>query len=132
MVSRCYVPTTHGYERYGGAGITVCAEWRHSFEAFIADMGQPPSELHTVDRENGRLGYFKKNCRWATRFQQQNNLRSNVRYTHDGQTLTLPEWSRRQGIGVSTLAQRLRSGWEVGRALTTQPSVRSRLTGTTP
>lgn len=38
--------------------------------------------------------------------------------THQGETLPLPEWARRIGIGNATLWARLRSGMPVERALT--------------
>lgn len=34
-MSRCYNPNNCRYARYGGAGVTVCEEWRDSPKAFI-------------------------------------------------------------------------------------------------
>ena len=34
MKQRCFDPRRKEYPNYGGRGITVCAEWRNSFEAF--------------------------------------------------------------------------------------------------
>ncbi|WP_147435502.1 hypothetical protein [Paenirhodobacter hankyongi] len=42
-----------------------------------------------------------------------------IRYTFEGETLTLEEWSARTGIKFHTLNGRLRSGWSVEEALTT-------------
>ena len=39
-------------------------------------------------------------------------------YSHDGETLTLEEWSKRSGISVRCLGQRMRFGRTLGEALT--------------
>ena len=73
MWARC-----KGYQKkqdggYKDRGITVCEE-RATFLKFFQDMGPPPDGL-SLDRVNNDLGYYKENCRWATRSQQQLNQR---------------------------------------------------------
>lgn len=75
MIRRCHAPGSPGYAEYGGRGIAVCDEWRASFDAFFADMGPRPSRLHSIDRINPDLGYFKENCRWALPTTQARNKR---------------------------------------------------------
>lgn len=79
MKSRCYDPNFKHFPYYGGRGIKVCERWRNSFENFLADMGKrPPGK--TLDRHPDQNGDYKpSNCRWATKTQQQNNMRSNRR-----------------------------------------------------
>ena len=74
MKSRCLNARDAGYPRYGGAGITVCARWRASYAAFLADMGERPPGM-TLDRVDGTRGYEPGNCRWATARQQVANRR---------------------------------------------------------
>src|SRR5262245_8753845 len=39
MIQRCTNPNNKRWTDYGGRGITVCPEWRESFEAFFARVG---------------------------------------------------------------------------------------------
>lgn len=91
LKQRCLNPTDRAYSNYGGRGITVCARWRESFEAFLEDMGERPKANLSIDRINNDAGYWcghcdecsalgrPANCRWATKKQQQNNTRRNKR-----------------------------------------------------
>ena len=49
MKNRCLNPAYHAYYRYGGRGITICADWLSSFTTFLRDMGPCPPGL-TLDR----------------------------------------------------------------------------------
>lgn len=71
--ARCYDPKSAFYHRYGGRGISMCERWRHSFEAFLSDMGRKPSHDMSLDRINNEGNYEPGNCRWATAKQQANN-----------------------------------------------------------
>ncbi len=75
MLRRCYDIENIDYANYGGRGITVCEEWLDDFRAFCRDVGRPPSSEHTLDRKDNDKGYYKENCRWATKSQQAINRR---------------------------------------------------------
>jgi hypothetical protein len=75
MKRRCLNPKATQYAYYGGRGIMVCNRWRDSFETFLADMGQKPSNGHSIDRIDVNGHYEPGNCRWATRLQQVRNTR---------------------------------------------------------
>ena len=85
MHTRCYNTKAVSYPRYGGRGIKVCTEWFRNFEQFYADMGDPPSTNHSLDREDNSKDYAKDNCRWATAREQACNTRRNVHVTYNGQ-----------------------------------------------
>lgn len=80
MNNRCSNEEFSHYEYYGGKGIVVCDAWKR-FVNFLNDMGLKPTEDHTIDRKDTTLGYYKENCRWATRaIQALNRSDSRGRY----------------------------------------------------
>lgn len=107
ILTRCYNKNAKAYPRYGGRGITMCASWKDSFEAFLADMGPRPSPNHSVDRRNNDGNYEPSNCRWATWIEQANNRRNNRLVTVDGRTQTVHDWARETGLPASTISQRV-------------------------
>lgn len=115
MIDRCTNPQHPHYARYGGSGVTVCERWR-VFTNFLEDMGERPSGM-TLDREKSEQGYFRENCRWATRKEQARQNRKLL--TFNGETRSVGEWAKHIGVKQQTLSARLtRYGWPVERALT--------------
>ena len=116
MMQRCGNPRAQSYAWYGGRGITICEAW-HDFSAFERDMGPRPAG-HSIDRINNSGNYEPGNCRWATRKQQQRNMRSNKLLTFNGKTQPLAAWAEEAGLTNETIRNRLRMGWEISHALT--------------
>lgn len=117
--ARCYNIKNEHYIDYGGRGITMCDEWINSFDVFLADMGRRPSPKHSIDRIENDKGYYKENCRWATRKEQSNNRRNNVFLTFNNQTLSINEWAKKTNIKRMTISARIKHGWTLEKALTT-------------
>lgn len=107
MKSRCQAPSLSRYS-YQKKGISVCDEWKNSFEQFYHDMGEIPSDKHSIDRINNDLGYNKDNCRWTTQDVQCKNRGSfNKYYTYNNETLCLKDWSKKLNINYTTLRYRI-------------------------
>jgi len=69
MKQRVLNPSNRDYPRY--KNLAIDPRWM-DFENFYADMGNRPMGL-SLDRINNSDGYYKENCRWATRKQQARN-----------------------------------------------------------
>lgn len=118
MKQRCFNPKVKNWVSYGGRGITVCARWVDSFEAFLEDMGPRPTPDHSIDRIDNDKGYHPDNCIWAPRSQQARNRRSNIIVRYQGQDMVLLDAVRLSGVKYTTAKARLKKGWTIERALT--------------
>jgi len=76
MIDRCSNPNRSDYKYYGGRGITVCDEWKRSYEVFLAYIGRKPSSDMSIDRINNDGNYEPGNIRWATKSEQVHNRRT--------------------------------------------------------
>lgn len=110
--ARCTNPSNRAFKNYGGRGIAVCAQWE-SFEAFLRDMGHRPGKIYSLDRVDNGQGYSPANCRWATKKEQQNNMRSNVLMSFNGKSLSVAEWSKELGIPAGTINSRASRGFPI-------------------
>jgi hypothetical protein len=123
MKQRCSNPRVDNYPQYGGRGICVCARWLNSFAHFLADMGDPPSPIHSLDRRNNDGNYEPGNCRWAIVEVQANNKAASRIIEFNSRSLSLQQWSRATGIAKNTIKNRIdRLGWSVSEALSAPPS----------
>jgi hypothetical protein len=112
MVRRCTHPGHPNYADYGGRGIVVCASWRESFSAFLAEVGSRPSADHEIDRVDNALGYEPGNVRWATRTEQNRNTRKTMWVTVRGEHMALATAAERFGVvDRVTVRRRVLAGW---------------------
>lgn len=125
MKQRCYNEKHPEYSIYGGRGIKICNEWLRDFMSFYdwALLHGYKEDL-SIDRVDVNGPYAPGNCRWATAKEQSNNLRTNRRYTIDGTTKTLKQWSEEYHISYCKLRSRIYIGWSIEEALGLAPRKR--------
>lgn len=127
MIARCHAPYHIEYRRYKKRGIYVCDRWRNSFTNFLADMGERPSDAHTIERIDNNGPYSPKNCRWATKKDQARNRHNTPIVTFRGDTKSLAEWCEQLGFKYRTVWRRIHmSGWPIELALSSPLSPRNR------
>ena len=128
MKDRCFNPKSHNYMYYGERGITVCDEWKNSFESFYSwaiSSGYKDNAsrgLFTLDRINVDGNYEPQNCRFVDTKVQSLNKRTNHFLTFNGETKPISVWADEVGILATTIDSRInKHGWSVEKALTTPP-----------
>ena len=124
MLQWCLNKNSPAYAAYGASGITVCERWK-SFENFLSDMGEA-SDGESIDRIDSSLGYFKENCRWATRLEQQSHLSTSWKIELNGEKICLSELARRSGVKLETLRNRLTRGVHIADAIKQTSFVKKR------
>lgn len=93
MKARCGNIHDTRYHRYGGRGISVCDEWKNSFENFYKwSIENGYSDDLSIDRIDNDGNYCPENCRWITNKEQCNNRSTNIKITIGNSTRTLTEW----------------------------------------
>lgn len=123
MKQRCFDEKSNHYDRYGGRGITMCEEWKNSYDEFYTwSIKNGYSEGLTIDRINNDGNYEPDNCRWITQAEQLNNISRNRNYEYNGKIQNISQWAREIGISVDTLYARLvKLNWPIEKALTLKP-----------
>jgi hypothetical protein len=120
MLVRCMDKSNKQYPNYGGRGIKICDRWLDSFENFYADMGDPPTSKHQIDRIDNDGPYSPENCRWATAKENGRNKRTCNFISYKGETKAVAECAEDRGMLRKTLHNRLyRSNWSIEKALET-------------
>lgn len=135
MNSRCHNVNHSSYHNYGGRGIFVHDRYRsgqpNAFMNFLNDVGEAPTNKHSIDRIDVNRGYEPGNIKWSTQKEQANNTRVNRVIEYKGIKLTLAKWGDIAVVDARTIMYRLKRGWEFGRAIST-PMKKGRIGYTIP
>lgn len=122
MVRRCHNPDAEDYHKYGAVGIFVVPRWMgpNGFVNFAADMGEPPSKTHSIDRIDNDGPYSPGNCRWATKTEQTRNRSNTIMVVFRGEKRPLAELAESFSLPYRVVHDRIfRSGWDLETTLTT-------------
>lgn len=122
MKDRCLNPNSASYKRYGGRGITVCAEWIDDFLSFYSwalNNGWAKGLIN--DRRDNDKGYSPLNCRFVTPPVSARNTRRNNYIEFNGKRLVITDWATELGISTNSLKKRIyKLKWPLEKALTTE------------
>lgn len=111
MKQRCYNKKASNYYKYGDRGITVCIEWKNSFENFAKwALNNNYKEGLSIDRINVNGNYEPSNCRWATIKQQSINKRRTIFITYKGENLTINELAKKLGQSYQDTYRKYKKG----------------------
>lgn len=121
MRLRCLTKGYRDYKYYGGRGVTVCPEWRDSYDAFRAwAVTHGFRKGLTIDRKHNDRGYEPDNCAFASMAEQCLNKSSTIVVEFRGERVPLFVLAERFGMRKDIVRARVRmQGWSVERALTT-------------
>ena len=108
------------YEYYGERGISVCQEWKDSFQAFYEwSINNGYKENLTIDRIETNENYCPENCRWTTMKEQNYNRRTSHKFEIDGVVYGMRELSSKIGISEQLIQSRLDHGWTLDEIINT-------------
>ena len=118
VVSRCNNKNNSKYHHYGGRGIKCL--WS-SFEEFYEDMYESyldhveefGEDNTSIDRIDVDGDYCKENCRWATRKEQHNNMRTNHFIEVSGIEMTVSQAAEKYDINYQTAICRIHRGKDI-------------------
>ena len=124
MKQRCYNLKNDNYYLYGGRGITICEEWRSSFDNFEKwalingyDENAPKGKC-TIDRIDNNKGYSPENCRWVTIGKNLNNKGTCLMFSYGDKRQSLADWARELDLDYNALLSRMhRNGFNFEQAI---------------
>lgn len=120
MVNRCHGENTIQPHLYKDKGITVCDEWRHSYNSFsIWALANGWDEGLTIDRKDGARGYCPENCRFVTQFENNLNRINTVFVEYKGSKVSLFSLLDDYGLlnHLAAIRTRLKRGYSIEDAI---------------
>ena len=110
---RCCDINNSAYKNYGGRGITMCASWISSPQAFSEwAFNNNYCKGLDIDRINNNKGYSPNNCRFVTRAENCLNKRNTQIFLYKGETKPLKKWVELLNVDYQLVNKRLWRGWD--------------------
>lgn len=111
MRRRCHSPKNYSFENYGARGISVCVEWKNSYESFKGWSENNGYAVNlSIDRIDNDGNYLPNNCRWVDMKVQGRNKRDNRIVEYQGKSMTMSELIEEVGMPESTVRYRVKKG----------------------
>lgn len=126
MISRCYNPKDYSYIDYGAKGVTVCEEWKSSYQNFLtwslSNGWKPGLQIDKDIKANGKKIYSPDTCLWVT--QQVNMMYQSKAFKieYKGEMINLRVYCH--NIGMDSKQYRRvynrikKKGWSLEKAIT--------------
>jgi hypothetical protein len=118
MKTRCTNQKEQAYKFYGARGIKVCDKWMNSFEAFYADMGDPPHEHSSIERIDVNGDYCPENCIWIDFAKQAFNKTNSLIVEYCGEKKCVAEWCQILNLPYKLIISRMAHGKSFHEAVT--------------
>ena len=116
MKTRCLNKNRKDWPNYGGRGIKICNSWinfpnfkQDMYDTFVEHYINHGAKNTTLDRIDVNKGYYKNNCRWATK-QEQGKRRDSIYYSYRDNLYTIKELVIILGWPYITIYQRIKKG----------------------
>ncbi len=100
-----------------GRGRHVAPQWRASFDAFLEDVGPPPSARHVLCLKAPDIGFIPGNVYWGTRVERQQYVSHATTIEYRGEVRSLRGWAREIGLRPETIRERILRGASAEQAL---------------
>jgi hypothetical protein len=120
MMYRCHNPKFPSYKWYGKFGISVCEEWRDSYQAFLDwSLANGWKEEYELDKDilgDGML-YSPETCKWVSHKENMLHMKQAKNIIYNGKKLTISGVSDLVGIAKSALRDRMLRGYSIDEAI---------------
>lgn len=121
MLNRCYLKTNKRFKHYGGAGVSVCDEWKNDYQKFLdwsLANGWAPNlsldkDIKYIEKhpeaKTGKL-YSPEYCQYVTTEVNNEHTSRSVKFEYKGEMKPAKEVAKLLGVSYIFAYRRLKSG----------------------